>query len=118
MTHRLPTLAAVIALSALTACAPAADGELIAVSSTDTACDLSATTAPAGNVTFSVKNDGSSETELYVLNPDESIVAEVEHIGPGLTRDLTVTLAAGTYIVECEPEAAEHGFDVDFTVTG
>ncbi len=66
------------------------------MTSTDTACELAATSAPAGSVTFEVTNDGSEATEFYVYEADgTTIVGEVEGIGPGLTRDLAVTLERG-----------------------
>ena len=53
------------------------------VSSTDSACDVSATEAPAGTLTFDVTNAGTQVTEFYLLGEDGlRIVAEVENIGP------------------------------------
>ena len=90
----------------------------VAVSSTADACELSATTAPAGPVRFTVKNDGSETTEFYVYEEDGStIVSEVENIGPGTSRDLSVELKAGTYITACKPGEAGDGIRGDFTVS-
>ena len=54
---------------------------------------------PAGSITFTVENTGSQTTEFYVYEQDgTTIVGEVENIGPGLSRDLTVDLTEGTYV--------------------
>ena len=90
----------------------------ITVSSTDDACDLSATEAPSGTLTFEVTNDGSSVTEFYLLGEDgERIVGEVENVGPQLSRELVVSAPAGSYIAECKPGMKGDGIRTDFTVT-
>lgn len=90
----------------------------VAVTSTADACELSATSAPAGPVTFTVKNDGSETTEFYVYEEDgTTIVSEVENIGPGTSRDLTVDLKAGTYETACKPGEAGDGIRGAFTVS-
>lgn len=95
-----------------------ADGTAVTVSSTSDACELSATEAPSGDVTFEVTNDGTDATEFYVYADDgERIVAEVENIGPGLTRDLVVELQPGTYVTACKPGMAGDGIRGTFTVT-
>jgi iron uptake system component EfeO len=92
---------------------------VVEVTSTDDACDLSATEAPAGPVRFRVENAGSDVTELYVLAADGlAIESEVENIGPGLTRELVVTLEPGTYVVACKPGMVGDGIRSTFTVTG
>lgn len=90
----------------------------VAVSSTADACELSATSAPAGPVTFTVKNDGDETTEFYVYAEDgTTIVSEVENIGPGTSRDLKVDLEAGTYETACKPGEAGDGIRGAFTVS-
>ena len=90
----------------------------VAVSSTADACELSATSAPAGPVTFTVKNDGDETTEFYVYEEDgTTIVSEVENIGPGTSRDLKVDLKAGTYETACKPGEAGDGIRGAFTVS-
>ncbi len=90
----------------------------IAVSSSDEACDVATDTAPSGNVVFKVKNTGSKVTEFYLLGEDgKRIVAEVENIGPGLTRDLVLTAAPGKYFTACKPGMIGAGIRADFTVT-
>ena len=114
--------AALLAASlVLTACGTDGGGVAsgaIAVTSTDTACELAVTSAPAGAVTFEVANDGSEATEFYVYAADgTSIVGEVEGIGPGLTRDLTVDLEQGTYVTACKPGERGDGIRAPFEAT-
>ena len=129
---RLPLLvAALVAVPALAACtenAPspgsgsgdsdAADARTMTVSSTDDACDLSATQAPAGTLTFDVANAGTQVTEFYLLGEDGlRIVGEVENIGPALDRQLVVNAPAGRYVTACKPGMKGEGIRADFTVT-
>jgi iron uptake system component EfeO len=90
----------------------------IPVSSTDDACEVSTAEAPSGTVTFSVTNNGSDVTEFYLLGEDGlRIVGEVENIGPGITRDLVVLAAPGSYYTACKPGMVGDGIRADFTVT-
>ena len=128
---RLPLLvAALVAVPALAACtenAPSAGGggdtdaaapRSMTVSSTDSACDLSATEAPEGMLTFDVVNTGSQVTEFYLLGEDGlRIVGEVENIGPALNRQLVVNAPAGKYVTACKPGMKGEGIRADFTVT-
>ena len=57
--------------------------------------------APAGSVTFSVRNGGSQEHEFEIFQ-GETVVSEIEGIVPGLTKSLTVNLAAGDYTFMCK----------------
>ncbi|MEI2809291.1 MAG: hypothetical protein V9F00_03530 [Nocardioides sp.] len=53
-----------------------AGGGSITVESSDDACTLSATEAPAGSITFAVKNTGNDVTEFYIYAEDgETIVS-------------------------------------------
>lgn len=128
----LPSLiaAGALALAALTACsadggadgaAPAAGGAAdgkIAVSATDTTCDVARTDLPAGTATFAVTNKGTKVTEFYVYAPGDRIMGEVENILPGLTRDLIVELPAGTYETACKPGMIGKGVRGPLKVTG
>lgn len=90
----------------------------IAVTSSNDACELSATTAGSGTLRFKVKNSGSKVTEFYLYGEDgKRIVGEVENIGPGLTRELVVTAAPGKYVTACKPGMEGDGIRDDFTVT-
>ena len=122
-------LAVVLAVPALAACtenAPsggggddvAGDSRALTVSSTDSACDLSATEAPAGTLSFDVTNAGTQVTEFYLLGEDGlRIVAEVENVGPQLTRQLVVNAPSGKYVTACKPGMTGEGIRADFTVT-
>lgn len=98
------------------AVAPTARGS-ITVRAGDTSCELSATTATAGAVSFSVENTGTQVNEFYVYGPGDRIVSEVENIGPSLTRRLTTDLAPGGYTTACKPGGAGDGLRAPFTVT-
>lgn len=90
----------------------------LTVSSTDTECTLSAATAPSGNLVFDVTNNGSKITEFYLLGEDGlRIVGEVENIGPGLSRELVVRAAPGSYQAACKPGMVGQGIRSAFTVT-
>jgi iron uptake system component EfeO len=94
------------------------DGRALNVAASDTACTLSAGTAPSGNLSFTVKNDGAQVTEFYLLASDGlRIVGEVENIGPGLTRDLVVTAAPGDYFTACKPGMVGDGIRAPFVVS-
>jgi iron uptake system EfeUOB component EfeO/EfeM len=93
----------------------------IAVTATDSACTVATTTLPAGRTTFAVSNQGSKVTEVYVYGERNdaftAIQGEVEDIGPGTTRDLTVTLSEGRYEVACKPGQSGDGIRQPITVT-
>jgi iron uptake system component EfeO len=112
-----------LALLGLTACVANAPTDstsgVLTVTSTATACTVSAAKAPAGTVVFTVTNGSDTVTEFYLLGDDETrVVGEVENIGPGLSRDLVVTLEPGDYFTACKPGSTSTGTDVTpFTVT-
>jgi iron uptake system component EfeO len=91
------------------------DVTLTAASGAD-ACELSATSVPAGPVTFTVTNkDSAAITELEVLSGDR-IVGEKENLAPGLAPvTFTATLGGGKYQVYCPGAQTD---TVDLTVTG
>ena len=92
--------------------------DTITVTSTDDGCDVSSTEVASGHVVFKVKNSGTEVTEFYLYGADGlSIVGEVENVGPGLTRDLVVSIAPGSYFTACKPGMAGDGIRGDFTVT-
>ncbi len=127
---RKTLVAALVALPLLAACTQnadtgsaggsddAADPRALTVDSSADACTLSATEAPAGALTFDVTNSGDQVTEFYLLGDDGlRIVAEVENIGPSISRALTVDAPAGTYVTACKPGMAGEGIRGEFTVT-
>ncbi len=100
--------------------APASGGAgTISVESSATECRLSASEAPAGTITFQVKNTGDEVTEFYLLGEDGvQVVGEVENVGPGVTRELVVQAVPGAYLAACKPGMVGDGIRSAFTVTG
>lgn len=94
------------------------DPRNLTVQSTDTECVASAADAPSGTLRFTVTNAGSKVTEFYLLAADGlRIVGEVENIGPGLSRDLLLTAAPGSYFTACKPGMIGDGIRTPFAVT-
>ena len=93
------------------------DGK-ITVSASDTECQVAKADAAAGTVTFAVTNKGSKVTEFYVYAPGDRVMGEVENIAPGLSRELTVELRAGTYETACKPGMSGKGIRSAFKVSG
>jgi iron uptake system component EfeO len=124
---RLTTAACVVTtLAAAPACSltesnePSASGGngTVNVESSADDCALTSKKAPSGNVVFKVKNTGSEVTEFYFYAEDGlRIVGEIENVGPGLSRDLVVRAAPGTYITACKPGMTGKGIRSEFTVT-
>ena len=90
-----PALAvlAVLALPLLAACTESTDtagdgaaggaARTVAVTSSEDACELSATEAPSGTLRFDVSNAGSQVTEFYLLDAEGlAIKGEAENVGP------------------------------------
>ncbi len=128
--HRILAAVAVAAALALTGCGESDEGSVsdgaggagsagtvITVTATDDACELSATTAAPGSIAFTVTNEGSKVNEFYVYSGGTDIIGEVENIGPGLTRTLTVDdVVAGDYVTACKPGMSGDGIRADFAV--
>lgn len=66
-------------------------------------------TRPAPGVqTFDLYNASGGAAEVYLEDPGSQVVyGEVEGIGPGTTRQLTVQLGEGTYAFKCVPDDAD-----------
>jgi len=124
--NTIRTLAAVAAVGvgalALSGCIAKSDAtaDALTVSSTDTACDVSAATAASGTLTFAVANSSSRISEFYLLAADGlRIVGEVENIAPGASRTLTVVAQPGDYFTLCKPGMVGEGVGrTAFSVTG
>jgi iron uptake system component EfeO len=121
MRYPLPSVALAALLVVGAACTKndtATEAGALTVHSTDDACELSSNEAPSGNIVFEVTNDGTQVTEFYVLAEDGiRIVGEVENIGPGITRNLVIQAAPGTYFTACKPGMEGDGIRSEFTVT-
>ena len=100
-------------------CAEDSDsGDVIEVTGSDTACDAATTDFEAGKITFSIKNVGDKVTELYVYGEGDKVISEVENVGPGTSRNLTVDLMAGDYELACKPGMTGKGIRVPIKVSG
>ncbi|WP_311243346.1 iron uptake system protein EfeO [Microbacterium sp. WCS2018Hpa-23] len=112
--------AAALVLSGCVAKSDVAAGASFDVSSTDSACAVSAATAKSGTLTFDVKNDSAQTSEFYLLAEDGlRIVGEVENIAPSASRTLTVVAQPGEYFTLCKPGMIGEGVGKSaFTVTG
>ncbi|MFM1917564.1 MAG: hypothetical protein RJB01_1079 [Actinomycetota bacterium] len=123
MSRRMPksilVTGAASATLLLAACqSTATSGDAITVTSSDDTCEIAATEAPSGIVTFTVTNTGSQVTEFYVLAEDGlRIIGEVENIGPGLTRDLVVQVPPGDVQLACKPGMIGDGIRSAFVIT-
>ena len=91
-------------------------GDAIAITSTDSACDVSQTTLAAGKHTFVVSNKGTQTTEVYVYQSGDKVVTEKEHIGPGTSAKFTADLKAGQYEIACKPGEKGSGIRQKITV--
>ncbi|MFJ4090768.1 cupredoxin domain-containing protein, partial [Kitasatospora sp. NPDC089913] len=96
-----------VATAALAGCSQKKDdkaaADAVKVNATDTACEVSRTTFPAGHVSIDIANKGSKVTEVYVYAAGDRIVTERENIGPGTKATITAEIKAGSYEVACKP---------------
>ncbi|MFF0286090.1 iron uptake system protein EfeO [Streptomyces sp. NPDC005262] len=114
-------VATAAALTAVSGCAEKSDGKgdgAVKVTAKDDSCAVSKKKLPAGHVALAVENKGSKVTEVYVLFPDDRIVAERENIGPGTKATITAEVKAGSYDVVCKPGMKGAGFRQKIDVTG
>ena len=115
----------------------AASGGAVTAKESEFKIELSATTAPAGSVTFQINNGGTVVHEFVVMKTDLAadklpvdssqgvvsedtagitVVDEVEDLAVGASANLTVNLPAGHYVVICNvPAHYAGGMHVDFT---
>jgi iron uptake system component EfeO len=111
-----------VAAAALAGCSQKKDdkasGDAVKVTASDSACELSKTSFPAGQVSIEVQNKGSKATEVYVYAPGDKIVTERENIGPGTKATITAEIKAGEYEVACKPGMVGDGIRQKITVTG
>ena len=90
----------------------------IAVEARNYAFTPSSISVPAGEVTFRVRNAAAEEHEFEIFQ-GETVKDEIEGLVPGLTKDLTVTLAAGDYTFMCKLNGHDQlGMKGTLTVTG
>jgi plastocyanin len=97
------------------ACGGGADNTVDVVS-TATACTPASTTLKSGKTAFKVHNQGHDVTELYVMQGSKTL-GEVEDIGAGTSRTLTVNLKPAAYDLVCKPGQKGDGIKTPVTVT-
>jgi iron uptake system component EfeO len=119
----LPALLCVLAVAVLAACGDSdTAGVSVAVEASDDACKVSDTELDAGPVTFEVTNKGGKVTEVYVYGEQggefTKVISEVENIGPGTSRDMSVDLGGGNYEIACKPGQTGDGIRSKLTVSG
>ena len=106
-----------LGLSAV-ACSDNTSGDAVAVVATDTTCTPARTDFEAGKTIFEIKNEGSKVTELYVYGDEDTVISEVENVGPGTSRRLSADLKAGDYELACKPGQTGSGIRAKIEVTG
>ena len=119
-----------------TATSPAGGGgTAIAATEKDFSIALDSTEVAAGEVTFTINNEGPSAHEFVVIATDTApgdlpvkdglveedsitVVDEAEDIAPSTTASLPIDLEAGSYVIICNlPGHYEQGMNVGLTVT-
>ncbi|GAB3409079.1 imelysin family protein [Schumannella luteola] len=128
MSARLRPIAAVAAVGvvalALAGCVPnpRATGASTAldVKVADDSCEVSASTAKSGTVTFTIANTGTDVNEFEILADDKlRIVGEKENITPGQTVSYVAQLNPGTYYTACKFQQVGQPIGLaSFTVSG
>jgi uncharacterized cupredoxin-like copper-binding protein len=114
----IPVVLPVVVLGLAACSSPSSKNDGVAVTATDTSCEVAQTTFAPGPVKFTVTNKGSKVTEVYIYADKTRIVTEVENIGPGTSRDLSAQLTPGTYEVACKPGQTGDGIRQTITVVG
>ncbi|MBP0453232.1 peptidase M75 family protein [Kitasatospora sp. RG8] len=111
-----------VATAALAGCSQKKDdkasADAVKVNATDTACEVSRTSFPAGHVVIDIANKGSKTTEVYVYGDGDKIITERENIGPGTKATINAEIKAGSYEVACKPGMVGDGIRQKITVTG
>ncbi|MEU1507545.1 iron uptake system protein EfeO [Kitasatospora sp. NPDC005748] len=126
MSARRSTAAALLTLAVATAalagCSQKKDdkasADAVKVNATDSACEVSKTSFPAGHVVIDIANKGSKTTEVYVYGDADKIITERENIGPGTKASITAEIKAGSYEIACKPGMVGDGIRQKITVTG
>ncbi|QHA10114.1 EfeM/EfeO family lipoprotein [Streptomyces broussonetiae] len=80
----------------------------IAVDVSQSRCGQGWTRPGPGVRTFDLRNSSDGAAEVYLEDPgSQAVYGEVEDIGPGTTRQLTVRLGKGAYAFKCVPDDAD-----------
>jgi uncharacterized cupredoxin-like copper-binding protein len=113
----------------------AGGGTAVAATEKDFSISIDPTEVAAGEVTFTINNEGPSAHEFVVVQTDTApgdlpvkdglveedgitVVDEAEDIAPSTTATLTVDLEAGSYVIICNlPGHYQQGMNVGLKVT-
>jgi uncharacterized cupredoxin-like copper-binding protein len=107
----------VVVLSGALSASAAGSATMVTVKLKEFALTPSPKTAPAGKVTFVVKNIGKVQHEMVVMKtnlppgklplnakgrvPEKGVVGEVGDVRPGQTKRATIALKPGRYVLLC-----------------
>ena len=113
----------------------AGGGTAVAATEKDFSISIDPTEVAAGEVTFTINNEGPSAHEFVVVQTDTApgdlpvkdglveedgitVVDEAEDIAPSTTATLTIDLEAGSYVIICNlPGHYQQGMNVGLKVT-
>ncbi|MEW2157868.1 EfeM/EfeO family lipoprotein [Streptomyces sp. NPDC007189] len=80
----------------------------IVIDVSESRCGRGWTRPEPGVHTFDLRNTSDAGAEVYLEDPaSQTVYGEVEGIGPGTTRQLTVRLGKGAYAFKCVPDDAD-----------
>jgi iron uptake system component EfeO len=78
----------------------------VAIEAAVTGCGTGWARPHAGGQVLTLRNDGATAAGVMLIDPASGAVyAEVEGLGPGVTRQLRLDLGGGTYAFRCQDEA-------------
>jgi len=73
-----------------------------AIQASVTGCGTGWAHPHAGGQVIALRNDGATAADVTLIDPATGAVyAEVEGLGPGVTRRLRLSLGGGTYVFRC-----------------
>jgi iron uptake system component EfeO len=77
-----------------------------AIEASTSGCGTGWTHPKAGGQVLSLRNDGATAATVMLIDPaNGAVYAQVEGLGPGVTRQVRLTLGGGTYAFRCSDEA-------------
>ena len=96
---------------------PTPDGRAVTV--TDTSCAGDWATPDAGTTVYSVSNRSSHAVDVEIVTSSgQAVVAEIEVLGPGTTRELPATLGTAAYHWRCGYSGARATTSISRVATG
>ena len=90
---------------------------VVRVIGTETGCTPDVTSVKAGKVWFTMTNQGTKISEMYLETPDAKQLVEVESLKSGAAGAFTVNVTKGSYLVACEPGMADKQIRTAISVT-